>query len=102
MSAENDILSTVIGSVSAAILGVLGPMRYVFTRHIKRIDGHDERLLELEKESVTESKFDETIRRFERTMLESSTKNENAIQAVHRRLDELYRDIPRLMNQGRQ
>lgn len=78
-----DPITTAIGVVVGAFTAIGGAavaaVKYTLRRHIARIDDHGDRIAEMEKHMVSDTKLDTITGRFE-----------TAVGEVHKRLDDLY------------
>lgn len=83
-----------LGSIIVTIIG------WVMNRQIKRIDGHSERIDDLEEKKLDTSVFDgsmkelrETITRHNDNVLSSNKETRDEIRVVHERIDRVLQHL---------
>lgn len=88
-----------LGTVGALMSGVFS---WLFKRQVATNDEHDKRLSTLERDVATseditqiETKVEHRLDRVDQTLAEGFKEIARTQDATHRRIDELYRDIPK-------
>jgi len=87
--------TTILASVALA-LGTFaaGVVSYLYKRQVNRIDDHDERIADLERTALTKVDLQDAETRLATAIVSGNTETQRLLSAAHRRIDELYRDIP--------
>jgi len=84
--------SSIVAAAGVVSTTIIGLVTWMFKRQVKRIDLHDGRLNDLERESL--SKAD--LAALESTIVRGNAEIQRTLGSAHKRIDELYRDIPKL------
>ena len=81
---------------------MLSAINWVFRRQVKINDEHSDRISKLErvtltKEDITqvEQKFDGRLDKLDTTITGGFKEVQRTLDAAHRRVDDIYRDIPK-------
>lgn len=64
---------------------------WVLKRNVNRMDEHQRRIELLERDSVDDSKLEQTIRRIEGKIDEGTREVREEFRAVHKRIDEAFK-----------
>jgi len=95
-----DPTSTIVISASTAGAIVLTGLRWMFNRQVATNDEHAARIAHLERENVTkdditqvERKVDARLDAISSTIAEGFKENQRTLDAAHRRVDDIYRDM---------
>lgn len=95
-----DPTQTIVLSAGTVGTIVMGAINWLFKRQVKINDEHDARLNLLETDRVTkdditkvEAKFDHQLDMLNETIAAGFTENQRTLDAAHRRVDDIYRDM---------
>ena len=91
-----------IGTVGSVVTGIFS---YLFKSQVATNKEHVDRITELEKEQVTkedltqvEGKMETRLDRLDTTIIDGFKEISRNHAAIHRRVDDIYRDIPKRPN----
>ena len=98
----SDPYNEIIIGVGTAGTLITGAFSWLFKRQVATNDSHAQRIEALECDNATKSditqveqKFDKRLDHTDRTITDGFKEVQRTLEAAHRRVDDIYRDIPK-------